>query len=54
MTYTNFDNIQVHIKDDMVYTGVAEKLTEPVQMNEDGEPIDKGDAYGFKGTYRVL
>ncbi len=53
-TYDNFVQMYNHIIEELVNTGVAERLDEPVCMDSKGNPCHEEEAHGCKVHHRII
>jgi len=53
-TYRNFFDMYEHTYDEMVASGVAEKLTEPTWMDKDGNECGEDTCFGCRVNYKLL
>jgi len=52
-TYPNFAHMYSTFDDQMEEANIAERLEEPVWINEDGVECEEGEAFGCKVTHRI-
>ena len=53
-TYHNFFDMYEHTYDAMVSSGVAEKLSDPIWVDKDGNECDEEQSFGCKVRYKLL
>ena len=53
-TYHNFSDMYEHTYEEMVSSGVAEKLTNPIWLDKEGNECDEDESFGCKVNYKLI